>query len=122
MYPRTLNPADGHTPSEEKVFDALRDGLPDDWHVLHSVGWEERGGDRSRGRTPRCGARQAQAARRGGDRDAARTARAAGGNPDNARGPVRGGGRGTRAPDPGAVDADEPLRASAPDGDHRLRR
>ena len=42
MYPRRLNPADGHTPSEAKVFDALRDGLPDDWHVFHSVAWVAR--------------------------------------------------------------------------------
>jgi Nuclease-related domain/AAA domain/UvrD-like helicase C-terminal domain len=42
MYPRRLNPADGHTTSEAKVFDALRDGLPDDWHVFHSVAWVAR--------------------------------------------------------------------------------
>src|SRR4051794_29229622 len=42
MYPRTLRAGDGHTPSEEKVFGALRDGLSDAWHVFHSVAWIER--------------------------------------------------------------------------------
>jgi hypothetical protein len=42
MFPRTLNPDDGITKSEVQVFDALEAGLPDEWHVFHSVGWMAR--------------------------------------------------------------------------------
>jgi hypothetical protein len=38
MYPRTLV-ADEQNPSEVKVFEALGDGLPDDWEAFHSVSW-----------------------------------------------------------------------------------
>lgn len=42
MYPRTLRPGGGHTQSEEKVFNTLRDNLSDEWHAFFSVGWVDR--------------------------------------------------------------------------------
>ena len=39
MFPRTLNPDERITKSEVQIFDALEVGLPDEWHVFHSVGW-----------------------------------------------------------------------------------
>ena len=42
MYPRTLAPDERITDSEVKVFDAIRDGLPDEWDAYHSVGWVAR--------------------------------------------------------------------------------
>src|SRR3954453_20387258 len=42
MYPRTLGRQDGALASERKVFEALRDGLSDDWHVFHQVAWIHR--------------------------------------------------------------------------------
>ena len=37
MHPRTLLADDVKSEAERKVFDALRDGLPDDWDVFHSA-------------------------------------------------------------------------------------
>jgi hypothetical protein len=42
MYPRTLLDADVKAGSERKVFELLRDGLPDEWAVFHSAGWIDR--------------------------------------------------------------------------------
>src|SRR5581483_9846256 len=42
MYPRTLLAADVKSRGEARVFEALRDGLEDAWHVFHSVGWVAR--------------------------------------------------------------------------------
>ena len=39
MYPRTLLDADVKTDSERKVFETLRDGLPDEWEVFYSASW-----------------------------------------------------------------------------------
>ena len=39
MYPRTLLDADVKTDSERKVFELLRDGLPDEWEAFHSASW-----------------------------------------------------------------------------------
>lgn len=41
-YPRTLNEDDVKSRGELRVFETLRDGLDDDWHVFHSVGWIHR--------------------------------------------------------------------------------
>ena len=37
MYPP--EPDDDMLPSERKVFEALRDGLSDEWEAYHSVAW-----------------------------------------------------------------------------------
>lgn len=42
MHPRTLLPDEVKSAGEVKVFDALRDGLPDEWLVFHSVGFVQR--------------------------------------------------------------------------------
>lgn len=42
MYPRTLAEDERITKSEVKVYEAVRDGLPDDWDAFHSVGWVAR--------------------------------------------------------------------------------
>ena len=39
MYPRTLLEDEVESAGEKRVFEALRDGLPDDWEVFHSVSW-----------------------------------------------------------------------------------
>lgn len=39
MYPRTLLEADVKSKAEIKVFDRLRDRLPDEWEAYHSVSW-----------------------------------------------------------------------------------
>ena len=38
-YPRTLLDADVKTDSERRVFETLRDGLPDEWEVFYSASW-----------------------------------------------------------------------------------
>jgi hypothetical protein len=42
MYPRTLLDADVKTDSERKVFELLRDELPDEWEGFHSASWIDR--------------------------------------------------------------------------------
>ena len=42
MYPRSLLDADVKTDSERRVFEHLRDGLPDEWDAFHSASWIER--------------------------------------------------------------------------------
>jgi hypothetical protein len=39
MYPRTLIEDEVKSAGERRVFDALRDGLPDEWAAYHSVSW-----------------------------------------------------------------------------------
>lgn len=39
MYPRELLAGEVKSRGEEKVFAALRDGLPDDWEAFHSASW-----------------------------------------------------------------------------------
>jgi hypothetical protein len=39
MYPRELLAGEVKSRGEEKVFAALRDGLPDDWEAFHSGSW-----------------------------------------------------------------------------------
>ena len=39
MYPRELLAGESKSWGEEKVFAALRDGLPDDWEAFHSASW-----------------------------------------------------------------------------------
>jgi hypothetical protein len=39
MYPRELLASESKSRGEEKVFVALRDGLPDDWEAFHSASW-----------------------------------------------------------------------------------
>lgn len=39
MYPRTLIGSELKSKGEERMFDALRDGLNDSWEAFHSVGW-----------------------------------------------------------------------------------
>jgi hypothetical protein len=39
MYPRSILEDDLKSRAEGRVFEALRDGLGDDWEVYHSVGW-----------------------------------------------------------------------------------
>ena len=66
MYPRTLA-EDEITKSEVKVYEAVRDGLPDEWEAFHSVGWVARDhaegsegwGDRHGSRPPRARRRSA---------------------------------------------------------------
>ncbi len=42
MHPTTLLRDDVKSEGEVKVFEALRDGLNDEWEVFHSVGWVHR--------------------------------------------------------------------------------
>ncbi len=42
MYPRTLAEDEQITKSEVKVYDAVRDELPDEWEAFHSVSWVAR--------------------------------------------------------------------------------
>jgi hypothetical protein len=39
MYPRELLAGESKSRGEEKVFAALRDGLPDEWEAVHSASW-----------------------------------------------------------------------------------
>jgi hypothetical protein len=39
MYPRELLAGESKSRGEEKVFAALRDGLPDEWEAFHSASW-----------------------------------------------------------------------------------
>jgi hypothetical protein len=39
MYPAELLAGESKSRGEEKVFAALRDGLPDEWEVFHSASW-----------------------------------------------------------------------------------
>jgi hypothetical protein len=45
MYPPEFHDANGENPAERKLFDALRDSLPDPWEAYHSIDWLERDPD-----------------------------------------------------------------------------
>jgi hypothetical protein len=42
MHPPEFHAADGDHPAERKLFEALRDSLPDPWEAFHSIDWLER--------------------------------------------------------------------------------
>ena len=45
MHPPELHAADGEHPAERKLFEAVRDSLPDPWEAFHSIDWLERDPD-----------------------------------------------------------------------------
>lgn len=45
MHPPEFHAPDGDNPAERKLFDALRDSLPDSWQAFHSIDWLERNPD-----------------------------------------------------------------------------
>jgi len=45
MYPPEFHAADGDNPAERKLFDAVRESLPDPWEAFHSIDWLERDPD-----------------------------------------------------------------------------
>ncbi len=45
MHPREFPLADGDNAAERKLFDAVRDTLPEPWHAFHSIDWLERDPD-----------------------------------------------------------------------------
>ncbi len=45
MHPEEFPLADGDNAAERKLFDAVRDTLPEPWQAFHSIDWLERDPD-----------------------------------------------------------------------------